>query len=442
MYKRKDRQTGNLFSEILPFGGKLDEDNQWIKLSKIIPWEKIDEIYAKYFSDTGRPGKDSRLVTGLLIVKHRKSYSDRDLIDEFLGNVYVQYFCGYEHFVKKGEIHYSTLSKLRKKLGKEYFEQFERELVGVLVREKIINPKRVLVDATVCPANITYPTDMKLLNAVREWLCAKINWLRRAGGIKDKVRTKRWTARREYLNFQKKKRKSRKTIQKAMKSMLRYVRRNLEQFEEVFSKVSDKLKKQLKKEIDKRLEIVKKIYGQQKEMVEKKVNQVKERIVSFHWPEVRPIVRGKDGKKVEFGPKVLLTLVDGFGFLDKFSYEAFNESKYLKDSLKKFRDRFGKLPENVIADQIFGTRWNRKLLKKIEVKEAFKPLGRSALNKEKRHEVRKEQKKRNRIEGMIGTGKSKYQLERIKYRIEDGAEIWVRMGLIGMNLTAAAKRIS
>lgn len=442
MYKRKDRQTGDLFSDILPYGGKLEEDNQWIKLSKIIPWKKIEGIYAKYFSDTGRPGKDSRLVTGLMIVKHRKSYSDRDLIDEFLENVYVQYFCGYDQFVRKGEIHYSTLSKLRKKLGKEYFEQFEKELVGVLIKEKIIRPKRVLVDATVCPANITYPTDMKLLNAAREWLCDKINWLRRAAGIKDKVRTKRRTARKEYLNFQKKKRKSKKAIQKAMKSMLRYVRRNLEQFEEIFSRAADKLKKELREEIKKRLETAKKIYEQQKEMVEKKVKQVKERIVSFHWPEVRPIVRGKDGKKVEFGPKVLLTLVDGFGFLDKMSYEAFNESQYLKDSLKNFRDRFGKLPENVIADRIFGTRWNRKLLKKIQVKEAFKPLGRAALNKEKRQEVRKAQKKRNRIEGMIGTAKNKYQLERIKYRINDGAEIWVRMGLIGMNLTAAAKRIS
>jgi hypothetical protein len=168
LYRSKDKQNENLFSEIFPFGGSLDEENQWIKLSNLIPWDKMDGIYARYFSEIGRPGKDSRLVTGLIIIKHWKGYSDRDLIDQFLENPYLQYFCGYEHFVRKGEIHYSTLSKLRKRLGKDYFKKFEKELVRVLVKEKIVKARVVMLDATVSPANISYPTDIKLLNVVRE----------------------------------------------------------------------------------------------------------------------------------------------------------------------------------------------------------------------------------------------------------------------------------
>lgn len=441
MYRGKDRETGNLFPEIFPFGGSLDEDNQWIKLLELIPWDKMDAVYAKYFSEVGRPGKDSRLITGLMIIKHRKGYSDRELIDQFLENPYLQYFCGYEHFVKKGEIHYSTLSKLRKRLGKEYFKQFEKELLAVLVRERIVKPRGVMLDATVCPANITYPTDIKLLNVVREWLCEKINWLRKTGGLKEKVRTYRRKARAVYLNAQKKKRKSKKMVQKAKKSLLRYVRRNLEQFEQVLSKVAEGIKGEIKEELEIRLETARKIYQQQKEMVDKKVYRVKDRIVSFHWPEVRPMVRGKDGREVEFGPKAHLSLVDGFTFLDKISYDAYNESQELKRSLKAYRDRFGKLPEGVIADRIYGTRWNRKLVKKLHIKDTFQPLGRAKLSADKRKEVRKAQRKRSRIEGVIGNGKSKYQLDRVRYRIPDGAEMWVRMGLVGMNLTAALKRI-
>lgn len=441
LYRGKDRKTGDLFSEIFPFGGSLDEDNQWLKLSELIPWDKMEEVYAKYFSEVGRPAKDSRLITGLLLIKHRKGYSDRELIEQFLENPYLQYFCGHEHFVKKGEIHYSTLSKLRKRLGKEYFKRFEKELLEVLVKEKIVQPRGVMLDATVCPADITYPTDIKLLNVVREWLCDKINRIRKAGGLKEKVRTYRRKARREYLNFQKKKQRSREMVQKAKKSMLQYVRRNLKQIEEVLEKTTEGIRFKIKEQLEERLGTAKRIYRQQKEMVEKNVHRVKDRIVSFHWPEVRPMVRGKDGQEVEFGPKVHLSLVNGFTFLDKISYDAYNESGELKRSLQAYRDRFGKLPEGVTADRIYGTRWNRKLLKKLHIKDTFQPLGRATLSVDRCKEVRKAQRKRSWIEGVIGTGKCKYQLDRIRYRIPDGAEMWVRMGLVGMNLTAALKRI-
>ena len=61
-YKIKDRKTGNLFSELLPYGGKLNPNNRWMKLHDLIPWEELENIYKKYFSDLGRPGKDSQLV--------------------------------------------------------------------------------------------------------------------------------------------------------------------------------------------------------------------------------------------------------------------------------------------------------------------------------------------------------------------------------------------
>jgi hypothetical protein len=77
-YKSKDRKTGNLFSEMMPFGGKLNSDNRWMKLRAIIPWEELEKIYRKYFSDVGRPGKDSQLVNGLMVVKHQKVISDEE----------------------------------------------------------------------------------------------------------------------------------------------------------------------------------------------------------------------------------------------------------------------------------------------------------------------------------------------------------------------------
>jgi hypothetical protein len=56
---------------LLPFGGKLNVENRWIKMHDLIPWIELEGIYRKYFSNSGRPGKDSQLINGLLIIKTR-----------------------------------------------------------------------------------------------------------------------------------------------------------------------------------------------------------------------------------------------------------------------------------------------------------------------------------------------------------------------------------
>ena len=45
MYKGKDRKTINIFSELFPFGGKLDPENRWLKIADLIPWEHLESRY-------------------------------------------------------------------------------------------------------------------------------------------------------------------------------------------------------------------------------------------------------------------------------------------------------------------------------------------------------------------------------------------------------------
>src|SRR4030095_11615071 len=99
-----------------------------------------------------------------------------------------------------------------------------------------------------------------------------------------------------------------------------------------------------------------------------KVHSVDNRIVSIHQPHVRPIVRGKTNADVEFGSKIQVSLVKGIAFLDTLSWDAFNESTRLKDSVEKYKIRFGFYPEEVLADKIYCTRKNRKWLKEMDIK--------------------------------------------------------------------------
>jgi hypothetical protein len=403
-----------------------------------MPWQELEGIYRKYFSNLGRPGKDSQLINGLLIIKHQMVLSDVEVVELFLENPYVQYFCGYDQFVVTKEIEASTLTRVRKRLGVEYFKKFEDEILGVLKSRKIIKDSEQMVDATVFPSNVTYPTDTGLIENARQWLVEVIKRVMKGEGIKRKVRTYCRKARRVYLKFQKKRRHSEKEIRKAKKQLLQYVRRNISQLRDLLTGIKEIPRKTVR-QIKDRLIIADKIYWQQREMLKKKVRSIENRIISFHRTEIRPIVRGKSGKDVEFGPKASVSCVDRFLFLDKFSYEAFHEGVELKGDIAEHKRRFGKEPDIVITDKIFGSRENRKMLDEKGIKASLVPLGRKCeRSKEEEKWVRQKQDKRSEIEGKIGVAKVHYGLERVLYKNE---EIGIRLGLLAMNLTTAMARI-
>ena len=440
MYRGKDRQTLPLFSELFPFGGKLDSENRWLKIGKLLPWGEIESRYMRYFSEIGRPSLDCRLVIGVLFLKHMTGFSDEEIIKLVNENPYMQAFCGLDYFATEPLMDSSSLSKVRKRLGAKYFAELERDTYQVLIERKIIRGKGMLLDATVFPEYVRYPTDTGLLNEAREWTVKQIKRLGNALG--EKVRTYCRKARRDYLNFSKKKSRSRKLIQKTKKSLVQYLRRNVNQMKSLVEKARRQGIKIEKKVLD-RLEVVCTVLDQQFEMYRRKTSRIHDRIVSLHRPWTRPIVRGKTGdKKVEFGPKASLSYVDGFVFLDHISSDNFAEADRVDAQIENYEGLFGHKPPYVTADKIYGNRGNRELLKEHEIRDAFEPLGRKARNRNPSNRWRKQkQRERNRIEGSFGHAKNHFDLDTIKYYIEGGPEIWVRLGLLGMNLQTAMKRV-
>lgn len=364
--------------------------------------------------------------------------SDVEVVELFLENPYIQYFCGYDQFVVSREREASTLARVRKRLGVEYFRRFEDEILEILKSRKIIKDNEQMVDATVFPSNVTYPTDTGLIENARQWIIEVIKKVIKAEGVKKKVRTYCRKARRVYLKFEKKRRHSEKEIRRTKKQLLQYVRRNISQLRDLLTGIKEIPQKTIR-QIKDRLIVAENIYWQQRTMLAKKIRSIEKRIVSFRRPEVRPIVRGKSGKDVEFGPKASVSCVDGFLFLDKFSYEAFNEGVVLKDDISEHKRKFDKEPEVVITDKIYGNLENREMLEEKGIKASLIPLGRKCeRSREEEKWVRQKQDKRSEIEGKIGVAKVYYGLERVLYKDE---EIGIRMGLLAMNLTTAMARI-
>jgi hypothetical protein len=185
MYRPKDRKTQALFPELFPFGGSLHERNRWLRIAALIPWEELEAEYGKYFSDAGRPAKDAQFVLALLLLKHMTKLSDREIVAEVLENPYKQAFCGFHSMATEEMLDPSTLARVRKRLGSKFFKELEKKTYSVLIERGIIRARGMLVDATVFPEEIKYPTDVGLLNDVRRWL---VRTIRKLGG---RMRTRR-----------------------------------------------------------------------------------------------------------------------------------------------------------------------------------------------------------------------------------------------------------
>ena len=109
----------------------------------------------------------------------------------------------------------------------------------------------------------------------------------------------------------------------------------------------------------KKLLVVAEVYRQQKEMYEEEKNRIDDRIVSINQPHIRPIVRGKARNAVEFGGKIIISVSENYVFLDKLSWDNFNESTHLKDQVEKYYELMGYYPATIHVDAIYRTRANR-----------------------------------------------------------------------------------
>lgn len=93
-------------------------------------------------------------------------------------------------------------------------------------------------------------------------------------------------------------------------------------------------------------------------MYDNNVHTIENRIVSISQPYIRPIVRGKSKAQVEFGAKLDLSIVNGFGRIEKISFEAYNESEVLAEVIERYKQRTGHYPKRILADKIYRKRNN------------------------------------------------------------------------------------
>jgi transposase, IS5 family len=238
------------------------------------------------------------------------------------------------------------------------------------------NRGKLILDASCAPADISYPTDLGLLNQARIQTEKIIDCLYKTAKekVKTKPRTYRQTARKEYLKVTKQRRPSRNQKRKAIKKQLQYIKRNLSHIQQLIDHGASL--ESLNKKRYKMLLVVTEVYRQQSWLIENKKQSISDRIVSLSQPHIRPIVRSKAGKPVEFGAKISASYFDGYVFLDRISWDNFNESGDLKSQIQAYYNFRGYYPESVHVDRIYRTRENRAWCKERGIRISGPPLGR------------------------------------------------------------------
>jgi transposase, IS5 family len=467
---RKQHSDQREFEDFhLSFGGRLRSDNRWVRLAKLIPWNQIETRYAKKFqSRTGPPALTARIAVGSLIIKEKLQLSDEETVEQIRENPYLQYFLGYPAFSDDRPFDPSMLVHFRKRVTSEMLSEINdlilvshvdtsdddesdttgnnadgknSEAGGDETSTEVQNEGSLLMDASCVPAAIRYPTDLSLLNDAREMTEAIIDTCHAPdSGTSEKPRTYRRKARKQYLAVAKKKKPRMKAIRRALRQQLQYVRRNLETIRRRYGDDLTRLSRYQYRS----LLVVSEIYRQQRTMYDEKTHSVSDRIVSLSQPHVRPIVRGKSAAPVEFGAKISVAKVGDFAYLDRQSWDAYNEAHDLPCHVQAYHRRFGRYPKTVHADAIYRTRENRQYCKERGIRLGGPPLGRPKKDptRAERYQAREDERSRIPIEGVFGRGKTRYSLSRIMMKRRDTSETTIALAFLVMNLDTLLRQLS
>ena len=454
MDRKKDTAQLAFENFYLPFGGQLRGENRWVILAGHIPWDQAQEAYGENFcDDNGSPAKSARIALGALLIKERLGASDRETVDQIRENPYLQYFLGFKEYQDQPPFDASLMTHFRKRFDPVMLNQVNESIVARAKADEAPKPANdtkdedddsaspapkgpLIVEAPCTPADITCPTDLRLLNAAREKSEEMIDAMHApAVGGGPKPRTYRQKACRAYLSIAKQKKPGYKKIRKAIGQQLRYLRRNLGSIDRM---IRDGLLGLLNKRLYRLLLVIQELYRQQHWMCHHRTHSIPDRLVSLYQPHVRPIVRGKVKSPVEFGAKVSISLVEGYGFVEKIGWDAYNESCDLIEQIEGYRQRLGFYPASVHVDQIYRTRANRRYCKEKGIRLSGPPLGKpireAALRKEQQRRRRQDEIDRIAVEGKFGQGKRRFSLARIMTKLARTSEVAITITFMVMNL--------
>lgn len=330
------------------FGARLSEllnpDHPLYVLAERIDWSQFDAaIDACYADEIGRPGVNTRLMVGLLYLKHAFDESDESLVARWVENPYWQFFCGMSYMQHELPIDPSSLSRWRKRVGAERLERLLEVTIRTALAMKALRPQelqKVNVDTTVQEKAIAFPTDARLYHKMRLALVRRARSLGIALRQNYRFKGKKLLARQgRYAAARQMKRAAKMTrqLKTILGRVLRDVRRKAPA---IRGRIVDEPMREL-------VALAERLWEQTRTSTNK--------IYSIHAPEVECICKGKVRQRYEFGCKASVATTSKSNWI--VGAHALHGSPYdghtLQGALEQVERLTGHTPHDVMVDQGF-----------------------------------------------------------------------------------------
>lgn len=413
---------------------QLDEELQ--QVDKLLTETTYLEPFERAFDPTmGRPGTPVDVYIRMMYLKFRWGLSYEEVEGEVRERLPWRRFCRLSMMDTVPDA--TTLIKLNQKFGEKLINDLNKKLVKHLIDKKSIKVRKIRIDSTTIEANISYPTDVKLLHSVVSTLTRTSRGLGQK--ITSHVRVTKKALARLGKSLKSHTVNRKQEAQKALKMVMRYAKDTIIQSRQAIEQITKSVESsnrvdKFKEQITVAEEII--------EQTEQKLNAVEsipDRIVSFHDPEVRVIRKGKLGKPNEFG-RTLELVQDQSGIMLDYQIQIGNPSDRTRavPLVKRLQRKFHVTPDSVALDKGYYSADNLIEIEKLGVRRVGIPkIGRLKPRerlKQKSRWFKKLQRFRCGIEASISMLKRCFSLNRILSSGSVGTAIWVGFSLFSYNL--------
>ena len=408
--KSPEKQSDLFRPALLDF---IDKSHELVLLGNKIDWKYFEDEFSSLYSKVGTPSMSIRLMVGCLMLKRIYNLGDETLVQAWIRDPYMQYFCGEVFFQHQFPCDPSDFVHFRKRIGEEGIEKIFFYSVH-LHAPKAKDLKVVLSDTTVQGNNTTFPTDAKL----RKKVIDKCNEIAKHENLPQRqtyIRVSKELVRQTYNGKHPKRRKKSRAANRKLQTI------SLRQIRELRRNFNDEQQEKYKE----LLSVFEKIVQQKR--------QDKNKVYSLHKQFTKCIAKGKAHKAYEFGNKVGLVTTTNKGKQIILSIKAFLDNVYdghtvdpLLEQMKKYNVN---LPEEVVYDR--GGKGKSKI-EGVKISTPAPPLKRDT-----EYQRRKKQKKfrsRAAIEPIIGHLKTDFRMLENYLHGESGPQINALMAATGWNL--------
>ena len=425
------------------------EKSELGRIKKLLPLHEMAENFG-LVSKSMRPklGRKSYFTpegkVALMFLKMYTGLSCPKLMEQLNGNIHYQMFCDAIIDPTRPLTNYKLLDDIIMELSNKLKIQQQQDILAQLWKPYMQNLDTMYTDATCYESEMRYPTDPKLLWEGIEKSYETMCELSKRLGI-HRPRTKYLDVQKANLVYRKQRKRSKSQTRKMTRRLLDLLGKILKEIRRM-ERETDEAGKLLTVREKGDLDIITKMYRQQKKHFQSKDcrESIPDRIVSISKPYVRPIVRGKEVKNVEFGAKVNNILVDGISFIEKLSFNAFSEGTRLVHCLKMHKRLFGVEAKKIGGDTGYAGTENRDYCKANGIQTSFVKRGRPfSEDKKEKDKVRQElaRVRATAMEGSFGTQKEHYDLKRVKARTKLTEILYIFFGIHTANVVQLADRI-